>query len=161
LQSPIAKLDPTQAPLRWFLRFPSLLYSANLGWLLGERFAELTVRGRNTGLPRTVVLEVIGRDPSTGGLVIASAWGARAEWFRNLQAFPHAQVRVGRRYFGAEVSRLSEAEAARALREYARAHPWAYRWFIGPLLLGRRPAATPAEFAVLARSVPVLALAPT
>ena len=34
------KLDPTRPPLRWLLRLPSLLYTARLGWLLGERFAQ-------------------------------------------------------------------------------------------------------------------------
>ena len=123
LQSPITRLDPTRPPLRWLLRFPTFFYRANLGWLLGERFVQLTVRGRKTHLPRRVVLEVIGREPSTGSLVIASAWGARAQWFQNLQKDPRAQVRVGRRRFRAEVSVLSEHAAATALREYARTHP--------------------------------------
>jgi deazaflavin-dependent oxidoreductase (nitroreductase family) len=156
LQTPISKLDPTRPPLRWLLRFPSFFYKANLGWLLGERFVQLTVRGRKTQLPRQVVLEVVGREPSTGDLIIASAWGSGAQWFRNLQQEPRAHVRVGRRRFTADVSVLSEEAAATALREYARVHPWAYRWFIGPLLLGRRPTGRPEEFADLTRDVPLL-----
>lgn len=142
--------------MRWLLRLPALLYRAHLGWLLGERFVHLTVRGRKSGLPRQVVLEVVGRDPSTGGLFIASAWGRRSQWFLNLQAHPRARVRTGRRQFSGAVSVLAETEAARALREYARAHRWAYRWFIRPLLLGRRPAGEADEFTELARAVPIL-----
>jgi deazaflavin-dependent oxidoreductase (nitroreductase family) len=149
-------LDPARPPLRWLLRLPSLLYRANLGWLLGQRFVELTVRGRKSGLARRVVLEVIGHEPSSAGLVVASAWGPRAQWLRNVQAYPRAHVQVGRREFAAEVVPLDESAAAEALQEYARAHRWAYRWFIGRLLLGHRPVGTPAEFAALVRSVPVL-----
>lgn len=156
VKSPLAKLDPTRPPLRWLFRVPDLLYHANVGWLLGERFLQLTVQGRKTGLPRKVVLEVIGHDPSTGGLVVASAWGERAQWFRNLQANPRAHVRVGSRQFAAEVSILGENAAAEALHEYAEGHRLAYRWFIGPLLLGRQPAGTSDEFAGLARIVPIL-----
>jgi deazaflavin-dependent oxidoreductase (nitroreductase family) len=156
MQASIAKLDPTRPPQRWLLRLPGVLYSANLGWMLGQRFVQLTVRGRKTGLLRRVVLEVIGHDASGSGLLVASAWGRRAQWFRNLQVNPHAQARVGRRQFAAEVSILDEDAAAGALREYARIHPWAYRWFIGPLLLGRRATGTSDELANLARVVPVL-----
>ena len=105
----------------------------------------LTVRGRKSGLARRVVLEVIGDDPFSGALVIASAWGRRAHWFRNLQACPRAQARVGRREFAAEVVPLDEPAAAEALQAYARAHRWAYRWFIGRLLSGHRPVGTPSS----------------
>jgi deazaflavin-dependent oxidoreductase (nitroreductase family) len=160
MQAPLAKLDPNRPPLRWLLRFPGLLYRAKLGWLLGERFVQLSVRGRRSGLPRQVVLEVIGRSPSPGGLLVASAWGRRAQWFRNVQADPRARVRTGRRQFSAEVTALPETAAAEALREYARAHRWAYRWFIAPLLLGHRPLGSLEEFAALARAVPILVVRP-
>ena len=63
---------------------------------------------------------------------------------------------MGSRQFAAEVLVLGEHAAAEALHEYAEAHRLAYRWFIGPLLLGRRPAVTLDEFAGLARIVPIL-----
>lgn len=159
-ESLLARLDPTRPPLRWILRFPVLLYRAHLDWLLGSRFVELTVRGRKSGLPRRVVLEVVGRDRTSGELVIVSAWGRRAQWFRNVRACPRVQVRVGRRRAVAEIVPLDEAAAAQRLRQYAREHRWAYRWFIGPLLLGHRPAETSGEFAGLAREVPVLLVRP-
>ena len=157
---PLAQLDPARPPWRWLLRFPGLLYRAKLGWLLGERFVQLTVRGRRTGLPRAVVLEVMGRDAPTGGLLVASAWGERAQWLRNLRAHPRAEVRTGGRRFAAEVAILGERAAEEALRAYAQRHRRAYRWFIGPLLLGRRPEETPGEFRALVRTVPILLVRP-
>jgi deazaflavin-dependent oxidoreductase (nitroreductase family) len=132
------------------------LYRARLGWLLGGRFVQLTVRGRRTGLPRQVVLEVIGGSPAAGHLLVASGWGPRAQWFRNVTVNPHVQVQVARRRCTGEVVALSEADGAEALREYARAHHWAYQWFIGPLILGHRPSGTSDEFRRLARLVPIL-----
>lgn len=126
--------------------------------MLGSRFVRLTVRGRRSGLPRNVVLEVIGHDSSLGGLLVASAWGRRAQWFRNVEASPRVEAQVGRHRFTAEVTVVPEPAAREVLREYARAHRWAYRWFIGPLLLGHRPSGTSEEFTGLARAVPILAV---
>lgn len=157
--SPLARLDPRRPPLRWLLRLPHLLYRARLGGLLGGRFLQITVRGRRTGRPHDVVLEVIGRDPETGDRVVASAWGTRSQWFRNVQADPEVRVRVRWRAFPGRLERLGEDVAAEVLGGYAREHPLAARWFIGPLLLGRRPA-TAGEFAALASSIPLLAVRP-
>jgi hypothetical protein len=63
---------------------------------------------------------------------------------------------VGHLQYPGEVIALGESEAAQALREYARAHRWAYKWFIGPLVLGRLPSGTSEEFASLARILPIL-----
>lgn len=83
--------------------------------------------------------EVLAREAESGGFFIASAWGARAQWLRNLEASSGVEVQVGRQRFPAEVARLSEDGGADQLRRCAKHHPWAYRHFIGPLLLGRRP----------------------
>ena len=102
VRSPLARLDPIRPPLGWLLRLPSLLYRANVGWLLGGRFVQLTVRGRRSGQPRRVVLEVLGT-PAPGELLVASAWGRRAQWFRNVMANPEVQVQMARQRFAGEV----------------------------------------------------------
>ena len=107
------------------------------------------------------MLEVLGREWPGAGYFVASAWGPRAQWLRNLEVSPRAEVRVGRRRFCAEATRLSEHAGAEQLQRYAARHPWAYRLVIGPLLLGRRPDASDAEFAELARTIPILLLRPS
>jgi len=156
----LPSFDPRRPPLRWLLRLPISLYRLGLGWLLGGRFVLLTVRGRKTGLPRPLVLEVLGPDPQTGGVFVASAWGGSAQWLRNLEACPNAQAQVGRRSFPAEVLRLPEHAGEEQLRNYARRHPLAGR-VIFSLLLGRQPMGTEDKFAVLSRSVPILLVRPT
>jgi len=160
LPSPLAAIDPRQPPLRWALRAPVLLYRLHLGWLLGGRFAELTVRGRRSGSLRRVVLEVLRRDEASEALFVASAWGERAEWFRNLAAYPRACVRSGRRRFPARAEVLSEEDAARELVSYVRDHAIAYRWLIGPLLTGRLVRGTPEELAQAARGLRIVRLSP-
>jgi deazaflavin-dependent oxidoreductase (nitroreductase family) len=158
--SRLAGIDPRKPPWRWLFRLPLQLYRARLGWLLGARFLALTTRGRKSGAPRSVVLEVLAREPATGGYVVASGWGPRAQWARNVEAFPFADVRVGRRRFRARVEKLSRADATEQLAAYAQRHRLAYRLVIGPLLLGRRPRGTADELAELARAMPLFALRP-
>src|SRR5215472_15003792 len=117
--------DPPRPPLRWVLRMPILLYRLGLGWLLGGRFVLLIVRGWKTGLPRPVVLEVLGRDPQSGGIFVASACGGSAQWMRNVEACPSVQAQVGRPSFQAEMLRLPQQAGAEQLRCYAARHPLA------------------------------------
>jgi deazaflavin-dependent oxidoreductase (nitroreductase family) len=156
----LPSFDPRRAPLRWLLRLPIPLYRLGLGCLLGGRFVLLTVRGRRTGLLRPVVLEVLGPDPQTGGIFVASAWGGSAQWLRNLEVCPNAQAQVGHRSFPAEVLRLPEQAGEEQLRSYAKRHPLAGR-VIFQLLLGREPLGTEDKFAILSRSVPILLVRPT
>src|SRR5262249_33271940 len=83
--------------------------------------------GRTTGARRFAVLEVVAR-PRPGTFVIASGFGARAQWFRNVRANPDVRVYLGGRGPAAATARLlSDAGAATALTAYAARHPrqWA------------------------------------
>jgi hypothetical protein len=67
---------PTGA-LRLAFRLPIYLYRLDLGWLLGHRLLLLVHRGRESGLLRETVLEVLLHDPATRESVVLSAWGRR------------------------------------------------------------------------------------
>jgi len=57
----------------------------------GEQYLYLTTRGRNSGLPREIEIWFTQRD---GSFYVIAEYPT-SNWLRNLQADPHAQVRVG------------------------------------------------------------------
>jgi deazaflavin-dependent oxidoreductase (nitroreductase family) len=59
----------------------------------------LTTIGRKSGQPRLTPLQFEELD---GDYYIASARGAQADWFKNLQSNPLVQVQLGRRCFAAQ-----------------------------------------------------------
>jgi deazaflavin-dependent oxidoreductase (nitroreductase family) len=106
---------------------PIWLYRARLGFVFGERLLMLEHAGRKSGAKRYTVLEVVGR-PSPDVYVVASGFGSRSQWFRNLMADPYVRVSVaGRGLRDATARRLSSAEADASLAHYIHRHPrsWA------------------------------------
>ncbi len=118
---------------RWLVRAPLALYRARLGFLLGHRMLMLEHRGRKTGLPRQVVLEVTDR-PGPDRYVVASGLGKTSQWYRNVLADPHVKVSVGgRREVPATARAMTPEESAQTLAEYQRRHRIAWR-FLGPVM---------------------------
>ncbi len=108
---------------RALVRAPILAYRCGLGALLGGRFVLLTHVGRTTGSPRQVVLEVVGRGEAPGSYLVASGYGARAQWFRNVLAHLEVTYQVGRCRRDGWAYPLPSAESGRRLADYARRHP--------------------------------------
>jgi len=73
----------------------------------------LTVRGRKSGQPRTVVLAIIERN---GKRYVGSPYGI-VDWVRNLRAAGEAILTRGRRSETVNVIELPKGEAALLLRE--------------------------------------------
>lgn len=114
---------------RTLMRAPIWFYRAGLGFLFGSRMLMLEHVGRKSGARRYVVLEVVGH-PTPDVYVIASGFGARAQWFRNLMAHPHARVSVaGQGPRAVTARRLPTAEADAVLSNYAHRHPRAWAKF--------------------------------
>jgi deazaflavin-dependent oxidoreductase (nitroreductase family) len=117
---------------RWLVRAPIWLFRVRLGFVFGARLLLLEHTGRKTGARRYVVLEVIGRRPRT--YLVPSAYGARAQWYRNVRANPSVRVCVGGRYRAAATARPLPADEAREVLDgYARRYPRAWAAF-GPVL---------------------------
>ena len=95
---------------RLAFRLPIYLYRLDLGRLLGHRFLLLVHRGRESGLLRETVLEVLLHDPATKESVVLSAWGEKADWYRNLEAAPALEVRTGGRRYVPEQRFLAPGE---------------------------------------------------
>jgi deazaflavin-dependent oxidoreductase (nitroreductase family) len=111
---------------RRLMRAPIWIYKARAGALFGSRMLMLEHIGRKSGAPRFAVLEVIER-PSPDAWIVASGFGRKAQWFRNIQANPQVRVYTGShppRRAGARI--LDQAETDRTLAAYRNRHPQAW-----------------------------------
>jgi deazaflavin-dependent oxidoreductase (nitroreductase family) len=106
--------------LRAALAAPRVFFAVGEGRLLGHRFLELTHRGRRTGRPYAVVLEVLAWDGREREAIVVSGLGPRANWLRNVLAAGTAEVRIGGERFPARVRKLGLAEGAAVLADYER-----------------------------------------
>lgn len=114
---------------RRLMRAPIWLYRAHLGFLFGSRMLLLEHVGRKTGARRHVVLEVVGH-PTPRTYVVASGFGDRAQWYRNIGVEPRVRVAVGVRGLSpATARRLSVSEADAVLAVYVRRHRRAWNRF--------------------------------
>lgn len=130
------------------MRAPIWLYRARLGGLLGQRLLMLEHIGRRTGARRRVVLEVI--DHTVGhSYVVASGFGERAQWFRNVRANPRVRVYAGSSVAIPATARvLEQAEADRVLGHYIERHPRAWEKFSAVLEKTLGEAVTPPNTAL-------------
>ena len=107
------------------------------------------------------MLEVVARDPDTGGWLVPSGFGTRSQWLRNIRANPRVTVRTGGRAPVPATARiLPPDESARTLLDYARRHPRAARAVLR--MCGLRTDGTMADFAEAGRDhIHFVALTPT
>ncbi len=114
---------------RRLVRLPIWIYRAGAGALFGSRILMVEHVGRKSGEPRYVVLEVVDH-PAPGTFVVASGFGRKAQWFRNIQANPRVRV-----YAGGHAPRratahvLDREQADRVLAAYRNRHPGAWERF--------------------------------
>jgi deazaflavin-dependent oxidoreductase (nitroreductase family) len=116
---------------RRLARAPIALYRWRLGGLLGSRFLLLTHTGRTSGRPRQAVLEIAGRDRTTGAYHVASGFGPESQWYRNVRDTPDVTIQVGRRSTDAVARPMTPEESGRAMATYARRHPRTARRLMG------------------------------
>ena len=76
---------------RLFFKTPLYLWRMGLGWAMPRQFLLLTNIGRKSGAPRRTMLECFRY---AGCFYVASGWGSRSQWFRNIQANPHVTVQT-------------------------------------------------------------------
>ena len=114
---------------RPLMRAPIWIYKAGAGAMLGSRLLMLEHIGRKTGVRRNVVLEVIGH-PTPDSYLVASGFGEKAQWFRNIKANPRVRVYAGGRPPSSATARiLTRQESDRALGDYVSRHPKAWNRF--------------------------------
>jgi deazaflavin-dependent oxidoreductase (nitroreductase family) len=156
---PATRLNPV---LRGLFRAPVYLYRWHCGPLLGRRFMLLVHTGRRTGLHRETVLEVVEYRNEGPEIIVMSAFGPDADWLRNIQATPSADVVIGSRRFAAAHHVLGAEEAIRVIAGYEQRNR-----LIAPIvravlsgLLGWRYVGSEADRRWLAKHLPLIAFHP-
>jgi deazaflavin-dependent oxidoreductase (nitroreductase family) len=125
----LAAMGARALRIRALMRLPIWIYRARAGALLGSRLIMLEHIGRTSGIRRNVVLEVVGR-PTPDSWLVASGFGDKAQWFRNITANPRVRVYAGSRPAAEASARvLTQGEADSALRDYISRHPQAWNRF--------------------------------
>jgi len=145
--------------MRILFRFPILIYRLHLGWLLGKRFLLLEHRGRKSGKLKYAVIEVVDRDPDGRSYVVAAAWGAQSDWFKNILITPRVYVTVSTTRFPAASEKITPHEAERYLHTYSVRNPFAFKQ-IGSLLIGQGAHTTDEIIRAFVDSVPFVKFSP-
>lgn len=100
---------------RLFFKTPLVFWRMGLGPVLGQSMLVLSTWGRKSRLPRHTALSYTIQD---GKVYLAPAWPERSDWYKNLQADPHATVQLGEGYFYATARPVTdEAEFSAAAAE--------------------------------------------
>lgn len=152
----LAETHPPSGLARLAFRFPILLYHARMGRLLGNRFLMLEHIGRKSGKRREVVIEVVRYDKSSGAYIVASGWGEKSDWFRNVMKNPEVRIHSDGRCVLAKAVRLSSKEAELELRDYARRHPKAFR-SLAKFMLGDAASQHDDNIPLLVQTIPLVA----
>ncbi|MFC5204351.1 nitroreductase family deazaflavin-dependent oxidoreductase [Streptomyces kaempferi] len=151
--------DRPTLPVGWrrlAARLPILLFRCGLGWIFGKRLLLLHHTGRVTGLQRRAVLEVVEHDRAGGSWIVASGFGPKAAWYRNLRADPKTLIEVSNRRHAVTARFLPPDEGAGIMARYARYHPRTARRLCASM--GYAPDGTDAGYRVAGRTIPFVAL---
>jgi deazaflavin-dependent oxidoreductase (nitroreductase family) len=138
------------------------LYRWRCGRLLGRRFLLLIHVGRRTGRRRETVLEIMECRKNGPEAVVMSAFGGGADWLRNIDATPGAQVVIGPERFVTVHRVLGVAEAVNVVSGYEERN-WPMRPIIRLVLsrlLGWPYRSSQSDRERLVRQLPLVAFRP-
>jgi len=104
---------------KWLFRLmkipPQVAYALGLGPLIGRVVLLLITTGRKSGLKRVTPLQYEIID---GAYYLGSAYGVRADWYRNIEANPCVEIRVKRLRFEGLAEPVTDLEQITDFLEY-------------------------------------------
>jgi deazaflavin-dependent oxidoreductase (nitroreductase family) len=121
-----AFLKPPGPFLKFFLKVPLYLHKMGLGgWerLIGAEWMLIATTGRKTGKRREAMVDIMDYDKAGDTYYIEAAYGARADWYKNIQNTPVFEAQVGRRKFHARAEALTSADTGEMLVQFYRRKP--------------------------------------
>lgn len=150
---------PPSKVLRFGLRLPIWLYRLRLGWLLENRFLMLTHKGRISGQLHQTVIEVVQHDKATDTYYAVSGWGAKADWYQNIQKNPLVTIHVSGRRFQARAQFIPLMNAQEIIEDYIAKHPLAFKE-LSTLFLGEQSLPNKDAARRLTEKMPMVAFRP-
>jgi deazaflavin-dependent oxidoreductase (nitroreductase family) len=113
--------------MAWLLRTPKWLYRFHLGGLLGNHVLLLTHIGRKTGQIRQTVIELVQHDEASGVFYVASGWGEKSDWYKNIMANPSVTIQVKNKKYKAVAERVTPEMGGQIVLNYVHRYPFAQR----------------------------------
>jgi deazaflavin-dependent oxidoreductase (nitroreductase family) len=150
--------DPPQGYKAILWRLPIWLYRLKLGWLMGHRALLLNHTGRVSGQPRTAMLEVVHFEPETNTHYVASGFGEKSQWYRNIMKTPEVTIQIGNTKIPATAKRLPLNEAEKIFEIYQTKHPNAIKNL--SKLVGYEIGDSEKELRAFRHSIPIIAFYP-
>lgn len=153
----VKEIRPPAGLSRLVLRTPISLYRLKMGWLFGDRLLLLNHIGRVSGKRRQTVLEVVEHDSDS--YVVASGWGPKAAWYRNVLSVPDVTIVVGTRMIPVRAVPLSAEQGAEVFVRYGLRHRTIARVVL-PHILGFAVDGSETDFRAVGQQLPFVRLIP-
>lgn len=129
---------PARSWHRWAFRAPIPLWRLGLGPLVGRALVLLTTWGRKSRLPRRTVIEY---HALAGTKYAPSAFGARSDWYKNVQADPYVTIQTSDGTECMQAIRVTDdEELVRVYSLFMRRNPVMMRWYLDTLGIDADPA---------------------
>ena len=120
-------VEPPRGVSRLFWRAPIWIYRLGLGGLIKKRMLLLHHVGRISGNQRQNVLEIVEHDEVIGTYTVASGFGKKSDWYKNILKQPDVSITVGRANIAVTARPLAPDDSGQAMLQYAKRHPKAAR----------------------------------
>ena len=147
--------------LKLFFKTPVFLHKLGIVWWIekftGAQWMLITTTGRKTGVPRQAIVDVMKYDKEADTYYIEAAYGARADWVRNIRAHPIFHGQVGRRRFEAHAVELTPDQGEEMLVAFYRSAP---KYARAVMSLGGLKVKDETELRQMARNLMLLAIKP-
>ncbi len=113
--------------LKALFKVPVWMYQARLGFVFFGRLIAIVHRGRKRGSRYVSGLELLDR--RDGELFVFSFWGAKSDWYGNVEANGVDELWDGTKRTGASFRVVASDEAVGVLSDYEKAHKRLVRLF--------------------------------
>ena len=137
-------------------RLPIWFFRLGLGWIFGGRFLLLSHTGRKTGKNRQAVLEIIHHSIENQTYTVASGFGPKSDWYRNVIANPDVNIQVGFKRMKAIAHQLDPDQAEPVFLEYVDQYPQSIRFLT--MSPGYELEHTTEGYKAFSRQIPIIQL---